>query len=431
MYYPGEFRYGGGHVIEDLVAGKTLQLFALSYGTDDYPRREIRTYFTIHDLNQAIMVNPRNCYQNYNVAINDSERTIYTYLGILEPGCSNATYCSAGQLSPLLNDPLLRDHRRRHAASGWPGRRGTSTPRAPSTPGDRERTNGVPIEGRGHPGADRRHEADAARVRPRREPPRLRRVAGPGRRRAHPDPQRGDPPPHLGARPRHPGAGDRLLRRLPAEDRQGARPGSTTSSCGRGEVELLGKKVEVGSLSSYYKALEIGNLLADEIEAGRFLLSAPSQRLPLEQGMQSLNITGAGTMITKKIYLYFPKSETEKPIVYHLVKDYDLVVNIFRAKVTPEEEGYLSLDVSGTSDNIDRAFAFLKGFDVVIHAGNKGVHWDADRCAHCGACVVHCPTQALHLADRATRTIGFCEDNCVECLACIAACPFGACSSAF
>ena len=136
-------------------------------------------------------------------------------------------------------------------------------------------------------------------------------------------------------------------------------------------------------------------------------------------------------MITKKIYLYFPKSETEKPIVYHLVKDFDLVVNIFRAKVTPEEEGYLSLEVSGTSDRIDRAFAFLQGFDVVIHAGNKGVHWDADRCAHCGACVVHCPTQALHLADRATRTIGFCEDNCVECLACIAACPFGACSSAF
>ena len=105
MYYPGDFRYGGGHVIEDLVAGKTLQLFALSYGTDDYPRREIRTYFTIDDLNQAIMVNPRNCYQNYNVAVNASDKTIYTYMGTLEPERENATYCSAGQLSPLLNDP--------------------------------------------------------------------------------------------------------------------------------------------------------------------------------------------------------------------------------------------------------------------------------------------------------------------------------------
>ncbi len=136
-------------------------------------------------------------------------------------------------------------------------------------------------------------------------------------------------------------------------------------------------------------------------------------------------------MITKKIYLYFPKSETEKPIVYQLVKEFDLIVNIFRAKVTPEEEGYLSLEVTGTQENIDRAFAFLGGFDVTIHAGNKAVHWDQDRCAHCGACVVHCPTQSLSFIDPTTRTIAYCEDTCIECLACIAACPFGACSSAF
>jgi ferredoxin len=136
-------------------------------------------------------------------------------------------------------------------------------------------------------------------------------------------------------------------------------------------------------------------------------------------------------MITKKIYLYFPKSETEKPIVYRLVKEFDLVVNIFRAKVTPEEEGYLSLEVTGTEENIDRAFTFLSGFDVVIHAGNKSVRWDESRCAQCGACVVHCPTGSLSIVDRATRTIVFCEDTCVECLACVAACPFGACSSAF
>jgi len=136
-------------------------------------------------------------------------------------------------------------------------------------------------------------------------------------------------------------------------------------------------------------------------------------------------------MINKKVYLYFPKSETDKPIVYQLVKDFDLVVNIFRAKVTPEEEGYLSLEVSGTQENIDRAFAFLRTFDVVIHAGDKGVHWDEDRCVHCGACVVHCPTGALSIVDRATRTVIFTEDRCIECLACIAACPFGACSSAF
>ena len=108
LYYPGEFRYGGGHVIEKLVAGERVQLFGLSYGTDDYPRKEIRTWLSIGDLNQAIMVNPRNCYQNYNVAINCSDRPIYTYLGLLKPNMQNLSYCSAGQLSPLLNDPLYQ-----------------------------------------------------------------------------------------------------------------------------------------------------------------------------------------------------------------------------------------------------------------------------------------------------------------------------------
>ncbi len=108
MYHPGDFLYGGGHVIEKLVAGEELQLFALSYGTDEYPLKELRTYFTMDDLNQAIMTNPRNCYQNYNVAINCSDRPIYTYLGELRPNMKNLTYCSAGQLSPLLNDPLYR-----------------------------------------------------------------------------------------------------------------------------------------------------------------------------------------------------------------------------------------------------------------------------------------------------------------------------------
>ncbi len=136
-------------------------------------------------------------------------------------------------------------------------------------------------------------------------------------------------------------------------------------------------------------------------------------------------------MITKKVFLYFPKSETEKPIVYELVKQFDLIVNIFRAKVTSDEEGYLSLELTGTQENIDRAFNFLNGFDVSIHAGSKAVLWDEHKCAQCGACVVHCPTGALSIVDRATRRITYNEENCIECLACLPACPFGACSSAF
>ncbi|HDL09837.1 MAG TPA: hypothetical protein ENG39_01100 [Candidatus Omnitrophica bacterium] len=106
--YPGEFRYGGGHVIEDLVSGKDLVLTATTYGTDCYPKKELKTLINIKDLNEAVLFNPRNCYQNYNVAVNLSDRIIYTYMGTLKPNLGNANYCSAGQLSPLLNDPYYR-----------------------------------------------------------------------------------------------------------------------------------------------------------------------------------------------------------------------------------------------------------------------------------------------------------------------------------
>jgi len=103
--HPGEFNYGGGHVIEDLVAGKDVRLTATAYGTDCYPRKKLETWLNIEDLNEAVLFNIRNAYQNYNVAANLSDKTIYTYMGMLKPRLGNVNYCSAGQLSPLLNDP--------------------------------------------------------------------------------------------------------------------------------------------------------------------------------------------------------------------------------------------------------------------------------------------------------------------------------------
>lgn len=100
--------YGGAHVIEALVRGEKVRLKATSYGTDCYPRKEIQTLVGLKDLNQAYLFNPRNAYQNYSVAVNSSNRTIYTYMGTLLPNFGNATYSTAGELSPLLNDPNYR-----------------------------------------------------------------------------------------------------------------------------------------------------------------------------------------------------------------------------------------------------------------------------------------------------------------------------------
>jgi len=106
--YPGEFRYGGGHVIEELVAGKDVRLVATAYGTDCYPRRKLETLINIKDMNEAVLFDMRNAYQNYNVAVNMSDHTIYTYMGVLKPKMGNANYSTSGQLSPLFNDPYYK-----------------------------------------------------------------------------------------------------------------------------------------------------------------------------------------------------------------------------------------------------------------------------------------------------------------------------------
>lgn len=289
MYPPGEFRYGGGHVIEDLVAGKRLQLFALSYGTDCYPRREIRTYFTINDLNQAIMVNPRNCYQNYNVAVNDSDRTIYTYMGTLEPNRGNATYCSAGQLSPLLNDPCYDTIGvgTRIWLAGAPGHvYAEGTQHA----GACERTSGgVPTEGAGTLALT----ADMKQMRP--EFVRGASFRGYGVSLS------------LGVGIPIPILNEDVLKRTCVRDRDILAPVIDYShdypqKTGKvlahvsyeqlrsGEIEIDGRKVETSSLSSYFKALEIAHTLADEIRKGDFHLSEPIAALPKNTAMKPLLI---------------------------------------------------------------------------------------------------------------------------------------------
>ncbi len=100
--------YGGAHVIEDFIAGKSVELRAISRGTDCYPRRTITTELLLENLNQAVMCNPRNAYQRYNAASNTTDRSLHTYMGLLLPNCGNVTFSGAGLLNPISNDPKFR-----------------------------------------------------------------------------------------------------------------------------------------------------------------------------------------------------------------------------------------------------------------------------------------------------------------------------------
>jgi len=106
--HPENEAYGGAHIIEELIAGKKVELFAHGKGTDCYPTKEVQASIGKEDVNEMILFNPRNAYQNYPAAVNTTGKIKYTYMGSLLPRLGNANFSTSGELSPLLNDPELR-----------------------------------------------------------------------------------------------------------------------------------------------------------------------------------------------------------------------------------------------------------------------------------------------------------------------------------
>ncbi|MBW1713254.1 MAG: homocysteine biosynthesis protein [Deltaproteobacteria bacterium] len=277
--HPGLFKYGGAHVIFDLVSGQKVNLVAEAYGTDCYPLRERRQKIGLEGMNDAVMFNPRNGYQNYAVAVNLSETTIYTYMGLLQPELGNANYCSAGQLSPLLKDPFYRTIGLGTAvflcgAVGyvvWPG-----TQHNPNVP---RLDNGVPVAPAGTLALiGNLKEMSPQWLRPLS-------LTGYGVSLAI---ALGVPLPVLdeevmaqAARPN-----EELMASI--IDYSEAQPQGTGEVLGRvsyaelfsGSIEFRGKKIPTGSLSSYARARQVAGKLKEWIEAGRFTITRPVAPLP-------------------------------------------------------------------------------------------------------------------------------------------------------
>ncbi len=278
--YPGEFRYGGGHVIEDLVARRPVRLKATSYGTDCYPRRELETTITIDDINEAFLFNPRNAYQNYNCAVNLGSRTIYTYMGMLKPNLGNAHYSTSGQLSPLLKDPHFRTvgiGTRIFLGGGvgyvaWHG-----TQHFPSI---QKSPDGKTL---GPAGGTLAVIGDLKQMSPRW----LKGISFVGYGASFAV-GIGIPIPILDEEiALYAAASDRELY-APVVDYSEAYPSRTPGNMGyvsyaelkSGRIKVNGKEVPAAPLSSYPKAREIAGILKQWIEQGRFLLTEPVQLLP-------------------------------------------------------------------------------------------------------------------------------------------------------
>ena len=277
--YPGEFRYGGGHVIEDLLRGKKVLLEAKAYGTDCYAARKMKKEVGLDDLPTALLCNPRNGYQNYNCAVNLTDRAVYTYMGMLKPHCRNANYCSAGELSPLLNDPLYRTigiGTRIFLGGGigyvtWHGTQ--HKPTAPRTPG------GVPRKAAGTlmvQGDLKQMSADWLRGVS---------ILGYGNSLAV---GLGIPIPILnGEMAAFTGVSDKDIYTQIVDYGHDYTNGIVRSygevsyaQLKSGSIIVNGKEVQTAPLSSVVKAREIATILKDWISSGRFLLSRPAETLP-------------------------------------------------------------------------------------------------------------------------------------------------------
>jgi len=277
--FPGEFNYGGGHVIEELVAGKDIRLTATAYGTDCYPRKKLETWINIKDLNEAVLFNIRNAYQNYNVAVNPSHKTIYTYMGMLKPEMGNANYCSAGQLSPLMNDPYYKTigigtKIFLGGGVGFVAWQGTQhNPGAPRTKG------GVPREGAGTLAVI----GDLKQMSPRWLVGTS--MLGYGCTLT------------VGIGVPIPILSEEILQytavsdgdiSAPIVDYSRAYPQLKSETLGEtnyaqlktGKITIRGKEVPTASLSSYPKAVEIADILKEWITSGKFLLTNPVAPLP-------------------------------------------------------------------------------------------------------------------------------------------------------
>ncbi len=279
--------YGGAHVIEDLVSGKPIKLRATGYGTDCYPRKEIETYITGDTVNQAYLFNPRNAYQNYPVATNSSNRTIYTYMGKLLPNFGNATFSSAGQLSPLLNDPYFRTigigtKIFLAGSQGYISWYGTQ-----HNPEKERLANGTPCGGGGTIAVIGNLKEMTTEY--------LKACVFHGYGVTI----------FIGIGIPIPVVDEEMVEFLRVKDediyteifdysvQRRNRPSYgkvNYKQLKSGKITINGKSVQTGSISSYFKALEISNVLKKEIKDGRFYLTNIVASLPLEEKYANLDM---------------------------------------------------------------------------------------------------------------------------------------------
>ena len=133
----------------------------------------------------------------------------------------------------------------------------------------------------------------------------------------------------------------------------------------------------------------------------------------------------------KRIILRFKKDTIDKPIVYRLVKDFNLVFNILRANISPKAESMMVIEVEGTETNFKKGMKYLTGLDIDTEPMEQDINRDEAKCVHCGVCTSVCAPEALYIKDRKIMKVEFDYNRCVACELCVRVCPVKAMNVSF
>ncbi|MDI6731945.1 MAG: NIL domain-containing protein, partial [Candidatus Margulisbacteria bacterium] len=128
-------------------------------------------------------------------------------------------------------------------------------------------------------------------------------------------------------------------------------------------------------------------------------------------------------MASRKIVIIFPKQKIDQPIVYKLIREFNLIFNILKASITPDQEGHMVLEIEGDNAEIEKGIKYLKEQGLKIEPLSKDIKVNWDKCVQCTACVSICPTGSLYIKDRKTMEVGFDAEKCIACELCIKPCP--------
>jgi len=349
-----KFEYGGANVIEELIRGKNIKLKAISHGTDCYPRKELETWININEINQAIMINPRNSYQKYNAATNTSNETVYTYMGKLLPNMGNITYCGGGELSPLNNDPEYETIGlgTRIFLGGDQGYIiGSGTQHSPKTG-----FGNLMVKG------------NLKKMKP--EFIKAAKVNGYGVTL------------YVGIGVPIPILNIGIARNTSVLDQDiytnlidyGVKKRAKTilkkvsyAELKSGYVELNGKRIKSSSISSIYMARQISNLLKIWIENGKFFLTTPIERLNRDGEIKNLEIVNR--------YFDYP--------------DYTKAEIIGNSKIKWDNSKCINCGYCTS----------LCSYDVFQMDENHRIIFNPDNCTTCGNCKDICPLKAIVLGD--------------------------------